>query len=244
MPAAAVKLKFRRIKQRFGIAAPRVVVRSHLSWRWYGAILLAIFLLLLSVTWAIVRQGESGELLKEVTSLREQLGAAQEELLLFRSTAGTEESAAQMERSARQELLARISMLERENAFLKEEMLLVERLGSGSGGEAGLRLEAFQVVAEGEGRHRFRLLMAFRPGSTAQVFRGRLQLRVVAKVSGQPLEILLPAKSASGDEYDLEIRHFARKEGVFELPAGAVLEAVEARVLQGGTLVQQRLVRP
>jgi hypothetical protein len=69
-------------------------------------------------------------------------------------------------------------------------------------------------------------------------------LRVVAKVSGQPLEILLPAKSALGGEYDLEIRHFARKEGVFELPAGAVLEAVEARILQGGTLVQQRLVRP
>ena len=42
MPPPAPTLKIRRFRRRFGIAAPKVVVRTHIPWPWYGAALLVL----------------------------------------------------------------------------------------------------------------------------------------------------------------------------------------------------------
>lgn len=239
MPTPAVSLKLRKFRRRFGIAAPRVVVRSHLPWQWL-LLPAALFVLMLIVAgWLWMQRSEAGEVGRELRDLRLQVLSQQEELDSLRSTAGTRQNAMSIERATQRQLLSRIKELELESAALKEDMLLFERLIPVVGEEAILRVENFRVVQDDAGRYRYRLLVAFQPSRQKPEFAGRLQLAVEYFLGGKELLLLLP-KGESAPEYQLTLKHFLRREGVFELPPGARLKAVEARVLQGATLMGKR----
>lgn len=243
MPTPAVTLRIKKFRRRFGITAPRVVVRTHLSWPWYAAGLALVLLLAMAIIWLIVQRGEAGRTERELDSLRIQVHDLDEELLKLRSSAGTEQSAVQMERSAQQQLTNRIRVLEIENIALKEDMRLFERLIPAAGNEAVIRLEGFSVLPDGQQRYRYRALLAFQSGKQAPEFRGRLQILVVFSIAGKRQEMLLPVKREDAGAFQIEVRNFLRKEGGFEIPAGAKLESVEARVLQGDTLKIKRMAR-
>lgn len=128
MPTPAVALKLKKFRRRFGIAAPRVAVRSEIGWQVYALGLVILMLLVAAVVWPLARHGEAAELAEEIRELRSELSERNEELIRLRAGAATEESAVQMERSAQQQLVSRIKVLERENASLKEDISLFERL--------------------------------------------------------------------------------------------------------------------
>lgn len=243
MPVPAVSLRLRKFRRRFGITAPRVVVRTHLPWPWYVAGAALILVLGLVVFWILVQRGEAGNMERELDILRAQVRDLDEELLKFRSTAGTEQSAVQMERSTQLQLSNRIKGLELENATLKEDMRLFERLIPAAGDEATIRLEGFRVVPDGEQRYRYRALLAFQSGKQAPEFRGRLQISVVFSLAGKRQEMMIPDKREFAGEFQIEVRNFLRKEGAFEIPLGARLEAVEVRVFQGDTLKVKRIAQ-
>lgn len=242
MPTPAVSLKLRKMRRRFGIAAPRVVVRSHFPWFWF--VLPALLLLaLLAAAWLLMERKETGEVGRELAALRLQLHEQRDELMSLRTSAGTGQNAVSIERAAQQHLLARIEGLERENQALKEDALLYERLIPVVGEEAVIRVENFRVINDGGGRYRYRVLLAFQPDRQSPEFRGRLQLVVGFRQAGKELQLTLPERRDVSDEYQLELRHFLRREGVFQLPVGAQLKGVEARVLQGDTLKAKRLAQ-
>jgi hypothetical protein len=243
MPTPAVTLKIRKFRRRFGIAAPRVVVRTHLSWPWYAGGVALILLLFLVIIWLFLQRGETGSMERELDALRTQVRDLDGELLRLRSTAGTEQSAVQMERSTQQQLTSRIKVLELENIALKEDMRLFERLLPLAGNETVIRLESFRVVPDGPQRYHYRALLAFQSGKRAPEFRGRLQILVVFSAAGKRQEMLLPVKREDAEGFQLEVRNFLRKEGAFEIPAGSKLESVEARVLQGDTLKTRRMAQ-
>lgn len=128
MRAPAVSLKFKRFRRRFGIAAPRVTVRTHIGWQWYAAGVASIIAVVSVMAWSLAQHGESAELAREIHELRKELAERNEELARLRVGAATEQNAVQMERSAQQQLVSRIKALERENAALKEDVSLFERL--------------------------------------------------------------------------------------------------------------------
>lgn len=243
MPTPAVSLKLRRFRRRFGITAPRVVVRSHYSWRWFAGAVLAGVLLVATVVWSILQHNEAGAMGREVVQLREQLQEQREELNALRSTAGTEQNAVHMERAAQQQLLQKLQSLERENAALKEDMLLFERLIPVVGEEAAVRIENFRLTQEGANSFRYRLLLAFQPSRQAPEFHGRLQLVVTYTVSGKDQQLVLPGGRAAVADYQIDLKHFLRREGVLELPGGAQLKSVEARVMAGDTLKAKRMAQ-
>lgn len=243
MPTPAVTLKLKKFRRRFGIAAPRVVVRSHLPWAWFALPAVTLLLVLVAAAWSMFSRDEVGAVGRELEALRQQLQVQREELDLLRSTAGTRQNAVSMERAAQQKLLARIKGLSQENGVLKEELLLFERLIPVVGEAAVVRIENFRVIHEDGLRYRYRLLLAFQPDKQNPEFRGRLQLAAGYSLVGKELQLLLPDKRDGGAEYLLELKHFLRREGVFELPPGAEIRAVEARVLQGDTLKSKRLAQ-
>jgi hypothetical protein len=205
------------------------------------AILLAFFLAV--VGWLAAQKKETGILGGEVESLRLQLQAQREELSILRSTAGTGQSAVSIERAAQQQLLGKVQGLEAENAALKEDILLFERLIPIVGERASVRVENFRVFKESGTRFRYRLLIAFQSDKQTPDFRGRLQVAISYASGSKVLQLVLPEGRENAAEYQLEIKHFLRREGVFELPVGAVLQGVEARVLQGDTLKSKRLAQ-
>lgn len=243
MPTPAVALKLRRFRRHFGISAPKMVVRSHLPWQWLipPAVLLA--LMVGATGWFMAQRNEEGALVQEVEALRQQLLVQREELSVLRSGAGTGQNAVSIERATQQQLLGRIKGLEAQNALLKEDILLFERLIPVAGEGAAIRIENFRVAQEELGHFRYRLLLAFQPDRQTPDFRGRLQLVIDFELSGKRVQLLVPDKRESFTEYQLELKHFLRREGVFQLPVGAVLRGVEARVLQGDTLKFKRLAQ-
>ena len=242
MPTPAISLKIKRFRRRFGIAAPRVVVRHHVSWRWYlaGAILVAA--LAGTLVWVFLERGEAGALSAEVEALKTRIVADEEELRRLRSTAGTGENLAVLERAAQQQLSAQLKRLELENAALREELLLFERLAAVPGEESAPRVESVRIAGEGDGRYRYRILLAFRPTKQVPEFRGRLELRASYVFDGASRELRLPGKGAAA-EYVVEVRSFLRREGLLELPPGARLQSLEVRLYHGDTLKAERVAR-
>jgi len=243
MPTPAVNLKLRKLRRRFGIAAPRVVVRSHVPWQWYLLPGLLLVLLLLAGAWLLMQRNEAGATGRELQELRLQVRSQQSELDSLRVTAGTGQNAVSIERATQRQLLSRIKELESENGALKEDMQLFERLIPVAGEDAVVRVENFHVTQDEGGRYHYRLLIAFQPSRQKPEFAGRLQLAVGYQLNGVERQLLIPEKPEAAQEYRLTVKHFLRREGNFELPPGARLASVEARVLQGATLVSKRLAQ-
>lgn len=244
MPSPAVTLKLKKFRHRFGIAAPRVIVRSHLGWQWYAGGLAALVIVIGAVAWSIARQGEAAQMQREIAALRDQLAETNAELGNLRASAGTEQNAVQMERTTQQQLLARIKVLEAENASLKEDISLFERLVPADGDESAVRIERLRVLPETEaGRYRYRLLLGFQPSKQVREFRGRLQLVAVVAQAGKERTVTIPDAEADATEYGVEVKNFLRKEGGFSIPPGTKLKSVEARLLQGEAVKAKRLAQ-
>lgn len=233
MHRLAVALKLKKFRHRFGIAAPRVVVRSYVPWQWRAGIVLVCVLLFLMLSVTLIQRSEAGALGVELEGLKRSLQSQQEELDTLRSAAGTGQNAVSIERAAQQKLLAKIQALEAENASLKEDVRLFERLVPAAGEAGGVRVENFRVVAEGGGRYRFRLLMIFQPLRQVSEFKGRLQLHLDIVRNGRLESLMLPSGADDAASYQLEIKHLLRREGWFQLPEGAILRGVEGWIVQG-----------
>lgn len=243
MTTPAVTLRLKRFRRRFGITAQKVVVRSFLPWHWFAMPVALMFLLLGVIGWLVAQRNEAGALGQDMEALRQQLLMQREELDILRSTAGTGQSAVSIERATQQQLLGRVRALESQNAVLKEDILLFERLIPVAGEGATMRIENFRVLQEAPGTFRYRLLFAFQPDKQSPDFRGRLQLVIDFVLAGKKMQLVLPDRREAVAEYQLEIKHFLRRESTFQLPEGAVLRGVEARVLQGDTLKLKRLAQ-
>jgi hypothetical protein len=209
-----------------------------LPWYWYVLGATAALFLVFALLSATQQRGGDGQ--QELNSLRRQVRQLDDELLGLRSTAGTEKNAVQMERSTTQQLSNRIKVLESENAALKEDLLLFERLLQAAGGDASVRIEGLKVLPDGPRQFRYRILLAYQSGKRPQEFRGRLQLVIVFSLEGKSKELIISEGREGARGIDVEVRGFLRKEGRFELPVGAALQSVEARVFQGDTLKTKR----
>lgn len=243
MPTPAVTLRLKRFRRRFGITAPRVVVRSHVPWQWIALPAVLLALLLAAAGWLMAQRNEAGELGAQLDELRRQMQVQDDELNLLRSVAGTGKNAVSIERAAQQKLLARIQNLEMENAGLKEDMRLFERLIPVAGEGSSIRLENFRVSKESSERYRYRLIVAFQPDKQLGDFKGRLEMVISYARGGKAAQLALPSGRDRAGDYQLLVKHFVRREGVFELPVGAVLQGVEARILQGDTLKARQLAQ-
>ncbi|QKV55993.1 MAG: hypothetical protein HT580_00950 [Dechloromonas sp.] len=195
------------------------------------------FFLVIALFSATQQRGGEGQ--QELESLRRKVRQLDDELLSLRSIAGTERSAVQMERSTTQQLINQVKVLESENAALKEDLLLFERLLQSTGGDASVRVEGVKVLPDGPRRFRYRILLAYQPGRRAPVFHGQLQLAVAFLAEGKSKELIVPA-GKQGRGSGRRGSGFLRKEGWFELPLEASLQSVEARVFQGDTLKTKR----
>lgn len=244
MPTPAATLRIKRFRRKFGIAAPKVIVRSHLGWRWYVAGAVAVVILVGGLVWSLAQRGEIWEIRRQVDELGQQLREREGELQQLRASAGTELNAVQMERITQQQLLSRIRILEAENANLKEEISLFERLVPADGNESAARIEHFRVAPEGgAGRYRFRVLLAFQPSKQIREFRGRLELAAVISQGSRDEQLVIPGEYDAGGEYAIELKNFLRKEGEFNIPPGARLKTVEVRLIQGRVLKARRVAQ-
>lgn len=246
MAIASTALRLRRLRQRFGIGAPKVAIRAHIAWHWRVLATLSILLVFLaSVLWiydagrriAGFQREESSE---EIRLLQARLAGLDDELRKLRSIAGSGESNMQIERATQQKLVQQVKALESENANLKQDLAFFEGLipATGSGGALGVQINRLRVETQGiAGQYQYRMLLVHNSGRQAKDFKGELQLVVQMRQLGKDVMMVLPAQADTDrQKFNIEIKRFQRAEGMFSIPTDAVVKSVEVRVLQDGVV--------
>jgi hypothetical protein len=236
---------FRNLRRRFGIHAPRVAVRAHVSWYWR---VLALFLMLALVTliaWGTFDVGrrlagfDIGTSAKERERLYLQVRQLQGEVDALRRTLAAAERQIQMESATQESLAQQVKGLNDENATLKEDLAFFQSLMA-QGDPGTVVINRFRVEPDAlPGEYRYHLFVA-QPRQKGKDFQGRLQLVVDTEQGGQPVVVTLPPDgSPDSAAFRLSFRFYQRVEGVFTVPAGAVVRRVHARVIEQGATVSK-----
>ena len=234
----------RRLRQRFGIAAPKVAVRIHLPWyaRWLGIALLLAFSAALAAWIYDAGRRFAGfdrrEAEQEITAMRREFDTARSELERLRALANAADSKLSIERTAQQKLAQQIRTLESDNARLREELAIFESMLSADGpGVAPLSIRRFKVERELQpGEYRYRLLL-LTSGLRRGEFRGRYELLIRLTENGRSAMITLPESADSpAPGFGLEFKHFQRVQGTFRTNPKARVESVQVRVYEAGSV--------
>lgn len=222
-------MRFRLLRRRLTISAPRVSVRSAMPWplRW------AVLAIMLGFCGAIALWAfEVGKNLagleqhtrEEVLTLREQLAQMRDERDKAQSVANTSGSLLTAERATQERLLAQVHQLEQDNRSLRDDLGFFEKLiPANSQDDVGIRGLQAEVLAGQQLRWQ---ILVIQPVKAGPEFKGRLELVLSGTLAGKPWEMPLPQGPVT-----LQFRQYRRLEGVLELPAQAVVKQVTARVL-------------
>lgn len=236
----------RHFRQRFGISAPRVGIRSEMQWYWRIALWVVVISLSLVVSAWVYDAGrrfagyDRVESERELSDLRARVEALSAEFNRATERAQTLDSRLQVELSTIVQLGRQLSQLQRENASLKEDLALFEGLvadpaaAADSISIAKVKIESAPVP----GRHRFSvLLVRHGAGKGAKEFSGELQFGLKIRRGGVDGMITLPGDgNPAASFYRFSVRHFFRAEGEFSVPADSAILGGEVRVLQGGVV--------
>jgi hypothetical protein len=232
-----------KLRQRFGIAAPRVAIHSHIPWYWRWvsmAVLLGISAA--SAAW-IYDAGrrfagfDRSEVQDELTAVRQSLDAARAELERVRAVANAADSRVSIERTAQQNLAKQIRSLEQENARLKEDLATFESMLSSEARSApALSVHRFKVEQDLlPGEYRYRLLLLTPSSKRERDFQGRLELVVSLTEGGRSAMMSFPEQADAGAAaFKLGFKYFQRVEGIFRVSPKAKVESVQVRVYEAG----------
>jgi hypothetical protein len=224
-------MRFKLLRRRLTISAPRVAVRNAMPWplRW---ILVAIVLGFCAAIglWAFefgksiagLDSGAKEELLR----LREDHAKLREERDRAQSVLNTSGSLITAEKAAQERLAAQIKVLEAENRALRDDLGFFEKLMPASGAE-GVAIRGFQAEIVGETQLKWQVLV-MQPVKNAPEFRGKLLLSVSGTLDGKPWAMDVP-----GGAQPLQFRQYRRVEGMVDLPPQAVVKNASAKVMEG-----------
>jgi hypothetical protein len=236
--------RFWKLRQRFGIAAPRVAVRTQVPWylRWLVIAVLLAFSAALA-TW-IYDAGrrfagfDRSEVEQELAATRSEFSRLSSELEQLRGVANAADSKVSIERTAQQKLAQQIRALEQDNARLKEELAIFESmLSSESASAAPLSILRFKVEPDViPGEYRYRVLLLASGPRRGKEFQGRLELAVNLTENGRGAMIMVPGSGeAEAAPFRLTFKHFQRIDGVFRVNPKAKVANVQVRVYESGS---------
>ena len=224
-------MRFKLLRRRLTISAPRMKVRSAMPWplQWAGAAIvlgfcgaIALWAFELGKDLAGVDQGAREELVQ----LREDVVKLRQERDRIQSILNTSGSAITVERAAQERLATQIRLLETENRALREDLGFFEKLMPANGTEAvAIRGLQAEVVAGTQLKWQ---VLVIQPVKNAPEFRGKLEVSFSGTLDGKPWTMPLP-----GGGQPLQFRQYRRVEGLIDLPAQAVVKNVSARVVEG-----------
>jgi hypothetical protein len=233
-----------KLRQRFGIAAPRVEIHTQLPWywRWAGiAVLLGISAASAAWVYDAGRRFagfDHSEVEEELARVRGDLDAARVELERLRAIANAADSRVSIERTAQQQLAKQVRALEMENARVREELATLDSMLSSEARKARvLSVHRFNVEPEVlPGEYRYRLLLVTPSARREREFKGRLELVVSLQEGGRNVMMSFPEPADAGAAaFRLAFKYFRRVEGTFRVSPKAKVESVQVRVYENGS---------
>lgn len=223
-------MRFRLLRRRLTISAPRMAVRSTLPWplRWVLAALMLGFSGALAL-WAFefgkeiagLEQDTRGQLQR----LRVEHQQVLDEMAELRLVANTADSLLVAERTAQEQLRQQLQVLEDENRRIGADLAFFEQLIP-SNDAGGIQLRGLRVERASDTRLAWQLLVMQSERQPPE-FKGQLLISLAGTLEGRPWRLEAPPQG-------LSLRQHLRLEGQLDLPALAVLKSATVRLMQGG----------
>ena len=224
-------MRFKLLRRRLTISAPRMAVRSAMPWplRWAvvaivlgfcGAIALWAFEFGKSI--AGIDAGAKEELVRlraDVDKLRAERDKAQ-------SVANTSASLLTAEKAAQDGLVGQVKALEAKNQQLRDDLAFFEKLIPASGG-TGIAIRGLNAEVLAGTQLKWQVLL-IQPVKNPSEFKGKLEVKLAGTLDGKPWMMDVP-----GGAQALDFKQYSRVEGMVDLPPQAVVKNVSARVLEG-----------
>lgn len=234
-------MRWKLLRRRLSVSAPRVMVRSRLPWpvRWMGLAVAMGFSAALAL-WAYEFGKDIAGLdrgaKQEVLTLRAELSQLRAEHERSVSIANSADTLLKAERAAQESLAARVKTLEADNLALTRDLRFFEKLVPASGAaRQTLTLRGLQAAQEAPGRIRYQAVLMQPAGRTGE-FKGFYQIQINGTQAGKPWA--WAPETPSKARGDVSVRQYQRLEGVVEFAAGPVVKQLEIKVLDASGQVQ------
>lgn len=241
--SSRLALTLRRLRGRFGISAPRVAVRTHLPWYWRALSVVVLAGASLALAGWIYDAGQrfagfhQGASEHEIAGMRERIGQLESELDSVRTVANASESRLRIESTSQEQLSRQIRILEEENTRLKSDLATFESLAGGPAGNPGPAISRLEILPDGGGQYRYRLLVAQTGDKKDKEFNGTIQLLATVQRGKETVMMQFPAAGdPAASQYQVNFRYFRRLEGMFKVAADVRIQRVEARLIQDGVV--------
>ncbi|MEX8520851.1 MAG: DUF6776 family protein [Leptothrix sp. (in: b-proteobacteria)] len=231
-------MRWKQLRRRFTLAAPRVQVRSHLPWpvRWLlAALMLGICAALAMWAFEFGREiaGFDKGAKQELAKLREEVERLRSERSRFESVANSAESLIRTEKTAQEQLAAQVKSMEAQNLALLRDLGFFERLLPSGGGNKAVSARGFVAEPVTAGQLSYQLLLLV-PGLRSREFKGSYELTLSGTLSGKAWTYTVPRQSS----HNLSFKQYQRLEGVIDYPGAAVVKQLQVRVLDVSGVAQ------
>ena len=230
----------RRLRQTFGISAPRMAVRTHLSWRWRLPALLGLVALIAGMWWWGFDFGQflgglnRGAVAEKQARLEAEASVARSENEQLRARLAELESDLNVTRGAQATLSRQTLDLQNENTQMKEELAFLRTLFSDTGKPGTVTIQRLTAERDRDDVYRFSMLVV-RGGSPADEFSGQLTLLANLAAGGHSSMLTLPDDQPdTAGALRLKFKYYQRVEGTFRVPPGSQLKSLQARVVEPG----------
>lgn len=234
-------MRFRLLRRRLTISAPRMAVRSALPWplRWVVAALVLGFCAAIGL-WAFefgkniagLDHGAKEELLRlrtEMAALRGELDKAKDERDKAQSIANTADTLVTAGKASADKLFEQVKQLQAENQSLHDDLGFFEKLIPSNGAQ-GVAIRGLQADLLNGKDLKWQVLV-IQANKNAAAFNGRLELAFSGSLNGKPWSSALP----NGPQ-TFSVTQYGRLEGIFDVPAQVVVKTVVAKVWEGSTV--------
>jgi hypothetical protein len=240
--------RFRGLKSKFGINAPRLRVRTHIPWplRMLAiGVLVAAGLLLgqwVFETGLRIAGFEKGRAQEKMAQLRTQVSLLEQENTDLKAEKLRTAQQIEIEQTTQKDLAKSLQGIQEENVTLREDNAFFRNLLSPDQGPGPITIYHFKLERNPllAGEYRYRLLL-LKSGKREQEFVGSVQFLVTGEQAGKKLSLMQPDTSAApGAKAKLpgigvSFKYYQRLEGSFQLPAGLTPKSVQVRVFEAGT---------
>jgi hypothetical protein len=230
----------RRLRQTFGISAPRMAVRTHLSWRWRLPALFAAIALIAGMWWWGFDLGQflggfdRRAVAHKQARLEADTAAVTEENARLRARLAELESDLNFTRGAQATLSRQAFDLQNENTQMKEELAFLRTLFSDTGKPGTFTIQRLSAEKDRDNSYRFSMLVV-RGGNPSDEFSGELSITVNVAAGGHNATLTLPDDQPdTAAALKLKFKYYQRVEGSFRVPPGGQLRGLQARVLEPG----------
>jgi hypothetical protein len=221
-------MRWKLLRRRLSVSAPRMIVRSRLPWplRWAALAIMFGFSAALAL-WAFEFGKQFAGLdrgaKEELATLHVELTRLRAEHERARHVADTAESLLKAERTAQEKLALQLRQVEADKLTLQSELGFFQKLLPT--GAEGIQLRGLQAEAKAPGELRYQMLVV-QNGKDSTEFNGRYEMQLAGLLDGKAWAQTLP-----GGPRPLLVKQVARVEGLVEHPAAAVIKTVQVRVL-------------